>query len=122
MKPSEDKVRRVEAVDTAEDMFWASIAADYPEINSGDFPPELAMAMSEQLLRHVKVWLELNEKPEVKKNVEILLHNIEYSYHEGGDITDSDMEEIAYKISQGVSGSEFLGAIHQVVGEWHIAK
>ena len=105
-QPSTDKSRLVEAVEVAEDMFWNSIATAYPEVKSGDFPPDLASEMANKNLQFVTVWLKMNE-PEMKMHVtEILLHRIEYNYEEVMFLTDGDEEHIAYQISQGFSEGE----------------
>ena len=112
-----------------QDLFWNYVASEYPEISSGDFPPDLSIAMADKLTQFVTVWLKMNE-PTVSetKNVEIMLHNIEYSYYDDSNITDSDMETIAYSISQGISGGELCEVVavttdHNsvaTVGTWKI--
>jgi len=67
---------------------------------------------------------------EASKRVEILLHDISYWYENGMDITDTDMEEIAYKITQGFREGELNGhlevgdeePVHNIRGWWKIAK
>lgn len=107
MKPSQDKTRLVEAVEHAENLFWNAIASDYPEITSGDFPPDLSMEMSDKLTQFVTVWLKMNEpEPKPSRVTEILLHRIEYNYDEDMELTDGDEEHIAYQISQGMREGE----------------
>jgi hypothetical protein len=133
MKQSQDKERLVRAVEVAEDMFWNAIATQYREIDSGDFPPDLAMEMADKLTQWVTVWLEMNEptpapKPEPKplRTIEVMLHRIEYSYRDGDtvEITSSDEEHIAYCISQGISSGELctipFGQDGEVYGWWEI--
>lgn len=129
MKPSQDKERLVEAVEVGEDMFWNAIATAYPEIKSGDFPPDLAMEMSDKLTQFVTVWLKMNEPtPVAPKVTEIMLHRIEYNYREWDSltITDSDMEHIAYCISEGISEGELNSEVPAVLptemvrGYWKI--
>ena len=111
-QPSTDKPRLVEATEVAEDMFWNAIATAYPEVKSGDFPPDLAMEMSDKLTQFVTVWLKMNEPtPRLPKVTEIMLHRIEYNYDNELALTDVDEEHIAYSISQGISEGELNTSI-----------
>lgn len=131
MKQSQDKERLVHAVEVAEDMFWNAIATQYREIESGDFPPDLAMEMSDKLTQFVTVWLKMNEPtPVVPQVAEIMLHRIEYNYRGGHNallLTDGDKEHIAYSISQGISEGELCTMLEispvrneEVYGYWKI--
>jgi hypothetical protein len=126
MKPSQDKKRLVEAVEHAENLFWNAIASDYPEITSGDFPPDLSMEMSDKLTQFVTVWLKTNE-PQNMGTVEVLFHNIEYSFYNSNQDIDDHVEQIAYEITNGSRSGELFftdfannGGERTVVGEWGI--
>ena len=53
-----------EAVDKALIDFWARIAAEFPEVKTGDYPPDLAFAFETECKRAVGWWLFLNH-PEI---------------------------------------------------------
>jgi hypothetical protein len=57
---SEDKKRLEEAVEKAGEAFWAVIAESYPEIKSGDFPPDATFAFDNAQEKAVKTWLGFN--------------------------------------------------------------
>jgi hypothetical protein len=128
MKPSKDVIRLEEALDNAENMFWSAIAIDYPDAHTGDLDPELAIDLAIAMRKAVTSWLEVNADPKEpeKKNVTVLLHNVEYSYVDGKDITDSDLETVAYNISQGISSGELYDtefvsrSTAEAYGSWEI--
>lgn len=43
-----------------QDAFWASVAAECPEIESGDFPPECAVLLDDVLAQSVQTWMDIN--------------------------------------------------------------
>lgn len=48
------------AVDEARQAFWSKISESYPEIKSGDIPPEAEIAFDDACDRAVNVWLCFN--------------------------------------------------------------
>lgn len=48
------------AVNDAVDSFWAKIVEHYPEIKSGDLPPEVVHEHNQICKAAVKIWLEYN--------------------------------------------------------------
>ena len=130
-KLSEDVARLIDATDIAEDMFWNAVASFYPEVKSGDFPPDVAMEMSSNLARYIKVWLEMNEPTDEPKTVsgstEVLFHNIDYVFNNPNQDIEEHKEQIAYEIVNGSkSGDLFFvnfannGGEKTVVGTWEI--
>lgn len=57
-KSFEDKVKDAGA--KADDSFWKSIVKSFPEVDSGDFPPEDNHAWNEAVKRALLVWLMFN--------------------------------------------------------------
>jgi len=55
---TEEEMKQV--IDEAELAFWAVIAAKFPEVKTGDFPPEVALTFSEVCRRAVLNWLMFN--------------------------------------------------------------
>lgn len=53
--------RMAEAINEAREAFWAAIAAAYPEIKTGDFPPDAAEAFDNAMADAVTVWVEANK-------------------------------------------------------------
>lgn len=52
---------RVErAVQAAKDAFWSTIAEQFPEVRSGDFPPDATFEFDTACSRAAQVWLEGN--------------------------------------------------------------
>ncbi len=43
-----------------QDAFWSSVAAECPEIETGDFPPECAVLLDEVLAESVQTWMDIN--------------------------------------------------------------
>jgi hypothetical protein len=134
-KLSEDVARLITATEVAEDMFWNAVANFYPEVKSGDFPPDVAMEMSSNLARYIKVWLEENEptaestdEPDtVSGSTEVLFHNIEYTFYNPNQEICNHVEQIAYEITTGCKSGELFftnfankGGERTVVGEWEI--
>ena len=122
---SNDEDRLREALSTAEDMFWNSIASDYPEAESGDLSPACAIALATAQREAVVEWLELNaDSP--PQTATVMLHRIEYYYRGEPEMAldDSEREHIAYSISQGISEGNLCtmpdGYITEVLGYWKI--
>ena len=53
-----------EASRKANDAFWEVLAEQFPEINSGDYPPEEAEMFDLQCLEVARLWVRLNEEEE----------------------------------------------------------
>ncbi len=53
-----------EASRKANDAFWEVLAEQFPEINSGDYPPEEAEMFELQCLEVARLWVRLNEDEE----------------------------------------------------------
>ena len=122
---SNDENRLSAALDTAEDMFWNSIASDYPEAKSGDLSPACSIALATAQRAAVVEWLELNvDSP--PQTATIMLHRIEYYYRDEPEmgLDDSEREHIAYCISEGISEGDLCtmpdGYITEVRGYWKI--
>lgn len=49
-----------EAVEKAEEKFWEAVAESFPEVKTGDFPPEASFAFGQACKSAVKLWLESN--------------------------------------------------------------
>lgn len=48
------------AIESADQAFWAQIAADYPQVKTGDFAPEQHIAWHEAIETAVRAWLSAN--------------------------------------------------------------
>ena len=59
-----DDERIQEASRKANDAFWEVLAKQFPEINSGDYPPEEAEMFDLQCLEVARLWVRLNELEE----------------------------------------------------------
>ena len=59
-----DDERIQEASRKAKDAFWETLADQFPEINSGDYPPEEAEMFDLQCLEVARLWVRLNEEEE----------------------------------------------------------
>ena len=53
-----------EASRKANDAFWEVLAEQFPEINSGDYPPQEAEMFELQCLEVARLWVRLNEDEE----------------------------------------------------------
>ena len=56
---NEEKLRKI--VDEASYAFWQVIAAQCPEIITGDFPPDAHFEMEVMNLKFVELWYKLNK-------------------------------------------------------------
>lgn len=123
---SKDEDRLVIALVIAENFFWGAIAANYPEALSSDLSPHESTKLSNAMRSAIIEWLQLNTGgTPVTQTAEIMLHRIEYHYHEVDDVklSNSDEEHIAYSISQGISEGDLcthIGAGQQAYGYWEI--
>jgi hypothetical protein len=54
------KERLLNACEEAELAFWAKVAELYPEIKTGDLPPELVFEMEEKNMKWVAYWVGSN--------------------------------------------------------------
>ena len=59
-----DDERIQEASRKASDAFWEKLAEQFPEINSGEYPPEEAEMFDLQCLEAARLWVRLNELEE----------------------------------------------------------
>ena len=64
------KERIEEARDNADLAFWSAIAKAFPEVRTGEFPPDAAFAFIYAQRAALKVWLEWNHpNPKLIKEV-----------------------------------------------------
>jgi hypothetical protein len=139
MKPSEDTKRLEAAVEDASIAFWCAFADLYPEATHGDFPPDATIEIDTAMHKAAKLWLEFNADPVEDEDEEegwteyehkILLHRIEFIYF-GSEylnlpLGDSEVEHIAYCISQGISEGELTTELEYIIptatarGYWRI--
>ena len=56
----EDKKRLEDAVRNAEEVFWNSIAEDYPEITTGDLDPSTSIDLMLTMENAIDRWLIIN--------------------------------------------------------------
>jgi len=54
------KVQIESAVEEAQEAFWAVIAEKFPEVKTGDFPPDASHQFSHHCELAVSIWLRLN--------------------------------------------------------------
>lgn len=54
------KKRMEEAVEKAQENFWQSICESFPEVKTGDLPPEVVFQFDQTCTSAVKLWLESN--------------------------------------------------------------
>ncbi len=47
-------------IERASDEFWFKIGEQYPEVKSGDFPPDAWMKFHNAMKEAVELWLEIN--------------------------------------------------------------
>lgn len=52
--------RMKEALDSADDAFWAVIAKSFPEVETGDFPPDAVRAWDDAMGKSLYTWLQWN--------------------------------------------------------------
>lgn len=53
-----------EAIETADQAFWNSVADSFPTITTGDFPPEACLKFEQDITDAVRQWLEVNKPTE----------------------------------------------------------
>lgn len=56
--PSSERVE--EAVRRAGEAFWAEVVAHFPETTTGDFPPDVSVALDREMIRAVAAWVYYN--------------------------------------------------------------
>lgn len=56
-----EKERKAEAIEKASLNFWATIAEHYPEVKSGDFPPDAHFKIEAAMEEAVDTWLDYNK-------------------------------------------------------------
>ena len=62
-KVIEDLDTRIkDAIARADDAFWAEIAKAFPEVKTGDFPPDLTVDRWNNNFVDIACWVALNEK------------------------------------------------------------
>lgn len=55
----EERIKQ--SVKSCEYQFWAQVAADFPEIKHGDFPPIHALALEIALTEAISNWYRINK-------------------------------------------------------------
>lgn len=60
MANTRDPIRAQIAVRKAQEAFWAEIARQYPEIKTGDFPPDAADDFYRASLQALRFWVDTN--------------------------------------------------------------
>ena len=58
--PAIDQQHLDAVVQDAEISFWGEVANGFPQIESGDFPPDAADRLKRDLTRAVEIWLSYN--------------------------------------------------------------
>ncbi len=58
--PEITEERIADAVQDAEDAFWAVIAEQFPEADSGDLSPDAAFALTAAMEKAVRAWIDAN--------------------------------------------------------------
>jgi hypothetical protein len=54
-------LERIEEVrEKALEAFWEVVAKSFPQISTGDFPPEEVMRQNEEAQRAIELWVEFN--------------------------------------------------------------
>jgi len=51
-----------EVTEKAQDAFWKVVAENYPEVKTGDLPPEAVLDFEEASQNAVKAWLRWNKR------------------------------------------------------------
>ena len=54
----EERIKK--SIEDAQEAFWASMVESYPEVKSGDFPPDAHIAFENACEIAAKIWLEFN--------------------------------------------------------------
>ena len=52
--------RITKAIEDADFAFWAEVAASFPEISSGDFPPAAEARLRFKMEAAIRMWVKLN--------------------------------------------------------------
>lgn len=53
-----------EAAATVTNVVWQTIAKSFPEIKTGDYPPDMAEELERMLYHHTKLWVQYNQPAE----------------------------------------------------------
>ena len=61
------KQRIENAIQRGEAAFWAEIAKEFPDIETGDFPPDADFAFKQAMERAVDIWFDCNAAKRDKK-------------------------------------------------------
>lgn len=48
------------ALNTACEAFWQAVAEEFPEVTSGDFPPDAQMQLEQSIRSAIELWLHYN--------------------------------------------------------------
>lgn len=56
-----EQQRKAKALDDAQFAFWAVIAESYPEVTTGDFPPECHFKWDADTREALTTWLKYNK-------------------------------------------------------------
>lgn len=49
-----------ETVSKVENVIWNTVADSFPEIKTGDYPPDMTCELQRQLYHYIKLWVEYN--------------------------------------------------------------
>lgn len=49
----------------AEDAFWKVVSDSFPQVKTGDFPPDVSLTFGNQCLRAIGWWLQFNH-PDIR--------------------------------------------------------
>jgi len=115
-------------IDQAQTAFWAGVVAEYTESKTGDLSPDTVFHFERAMREALTEWVESNVPPFENKTIEILLHTVEYWYREADEtmeMSESDIEHIAYMISQGFGSGELCTVDldeKEWFGWWEIKK
>lgn len=60
MKIEDKEIRIKVTLQSASDNFWATVAKNFPEAKSGDFPPDMDYKLSQIMEQSIRVWLDCN--------------------------------------------------------------
>lgn len=52
------------AVQKGEEAFWATVAAEFPEVTTGDLDPSTTISLTEKMRSAIAAWVEYNRVAE----------------------------------------------------------
>jgi hypothetical protein len=64
------ETRIAKAAQSGEDAFWTAVAAEFPEVKSGDLDPETSLRLSEKMKASIRIWLEINSSMQPDEKIE----------------------------------------------------